>query len=99
MATLHITEGNPYDNQTKNQRDVTTQSIISIALGLGAFLAFCVSDMSNRNLIFEEAYHTTIIDFETKMDGTLRSAKTAEKCCFNTARAAEDIFWLDTCVV
>ena len=48
MATVHITEGNPYDNQTKNQRDVTTQSIISIALGLAAFLAFCVSEMLDR---------------------------------------------------
>ena len=30
-------------SQNHNQRDITTQSVISIALGLAAFLAFCVS--------------------------------------------------------
>lgn len=32
-----------YRNQTKNQRDVQTQTVVSIALGLVAFLSFCVS--------------------------------------------------------
>jgi len=32
-----------WDDQTRDQRDLVTQSIISIALGLIAFLTFCVS--------------------------------------------------------
>ena len=37
--------GDAYKDQSQshNQRDITTQSVISIALGLVAFLAFCVS--------------------------------------------------------
>ena len=37
--------GDAYKDQSQNhnQRDLTTQSVISIALGLAAFLAFCVS--------------------------------------------------------
>ena len=31
-----------WDDQTRNQRDLYTQLIISSALGLGAFLSFCV---------------------------------------------------------
>ena len=32
-----------WDDQTKEQRDLYTQFVISFALGLGAFLSFCVS--------------------------------------------------------
>ena len=35
--------GDPYQNQTKNQRDIQTQSVVSITLGLVAFTSFCVS--------------------------------------------------------
>lgn len=31
-----------YKDQTKNQRDIQTQVVVSIALGLTAFLVFCV---------------------------------------------------------
>ncbi len=39
--------GDAYKDQSQNhnQRDITTQSVISIALGLVAFLAFCVSTL------------------------------------------------------
>lgn len=47
MATAWISKDNGSDNplapDTKNQRDLTTQLVISIALGLSAFVAFCVS--------------------------------------------------------
>lgn len=43
MATILTAADNTYDSQTKNQRDIITQSVLSIALGLAAFLAFCVS--------------------------------------------------------
>lgn len=32
----------PWQRQTKSQRDLYTQLVISSVLGLGAFLAFCV---------------------------------------------------------
>lgn len=46
MASIWVAERDPYKDGSKsqNQRDIITQSIISIALGFAAFLAFCVSD-------------------------------------------------------
>ena len=35
--------GDNVSKQTHDQRDLATQAIISCALGLGAFIAFCVS--------------------------------------------------------
>lgn len=32
----------PWQNQTRGQRDLVTQLVISCVLGLGAFFAFCV---------------------------------------------------------
>lgn len=46
MGLLDILEdkdGYKWDDQTRDQRDLVTQSIISIAFGLIAFLTFCVS--------------------------------------------------------
>ena len=34
--------GGELRNQTDNQRDLETQAVISVALGLSAFLTFCV---------------------------------------------------------
>ena len=44
MASFGIMkDGNGYQGQSRNQnqRDITTQIVISVALGLFAFLAFC----------------------------------------------------------
>ena len=62
MATiLAMAESRPRD-QTQNQRDIITQSIISIVFGLIAFLAFCVSP----------AYGTFWYDVETHWSQLLR---------------------------
>ena len=37
-----------WGDQTSEQRDLYTQFVISIALGLGAFLAFCVCLSANH---------------------------------------------------
>ena len=43
MASAWVDKGSDEDpNHNQNQRDVTTQLVISIALGLIAFLSFCV---------------------------------------------------------
>lgn len=44
MASIWVA-GDPVKDPSKNhnQRDITTQIVISIALGIFAFLAFCVS--------------------------------------------------------
>ena len=42
MASPRIAQRTTYDDQTKNQRDIITQSVISVGFGLAAFLAFCV---------------------------------------------------------
>lgn len=38
-------DGHPprWDDQTRGQRDLYTQLVVSLAVGLSAFLAFCVS--------------------------------------------------------
>lgn len=43
LGTLEGGDEYKWDDQTRDQRDLVTQSIISIALGLIAFLTFCVS--------------------------------------------------------
>lgn len=46
MATFVATKKEgamSFDDQTKDNRDLVTQSILSIAFGLSAFLVFCVS--------------------------------------------------------
>lgn len=47
MAAIWVAERDPYKDGSKsqNQRDITTQAVISIALGFSAFVAFCVSDI------------------------------------------------------
>lgn len=47
MAELWTT-AKDVSEQTKNPRDLLTQSVISIAFGLGAFLTFCVSPSKGR---------------------------------------------------
>ena len=47
IHSLQNHTGDPYQNQTKNQRDIQTQSVISIALGLVAFTSFCVSQIQH----------------------------------------------------
>ena len=46
MASLHITDDDGEHKLTDlltSKRDLQTQATISVVLGLGAFLAFCVS--------------------------------------------------------
>lgn len=44
--------GGNYQDQVRGQRDLYTQIVISLALGFGAFLTFCVS--CDDNLLFFE---------------------------------------------
>ena len=43
---------NPWVGQTKNQRDIATQSVISIVFGFGAFITFCVSLFLNTPISY-----------------------------------------------
>ena len=47
MEPIWTSDGDVYKDPSKNQnqRDITTQAVISIALGIVAFLAFCVHDL------------------------------------------------------
>jgi hypothetical protein len=97
MATFWATKDSvQYGDQTKNQRDIITQSIISIAFGLSAFLAFCVSSFWERlipRLIF---YY---LDPPTEMDGSLRSPQEADERWFQVTRATWELLWVDTCTL
>ncbi len=46
MTSIWAADKDPYKDasRSQNQRDITTQAVISIALGFFAFLAFCVSE-------------------------------------------------------
>jgi hypothetical protein len=41
-ATETGDDSRKWADQTKNQRDIYTQLVISLALGLSAFISFCV---------------------------------------------------------
>ncbi len=45
MATIWVRDKTGSDDLKHDQRDLVTQAIISIALGLSAFLGFCVGSM------------------------------------------------------
>ena len=49
MASVwKLGQGIDYRDQTKNQRDIQTQAVISITLGVIAFTSFCVSHHAVR---------------------------------------------------
>lgn len=96
MATIMTAADNTYDSQTKNQRDIITQSVLSIALGLAAFLAFCVSRSKQPQSKSQRNSPPVLnLDFEAKMDGALCGAQAAEECCFKTTRIAQHFSGLD----
>jgi len=45
MATIWVRDKTGSNDLKHDQRDLVTQAIISIALGLSAFLGFCVGSM------------------------------------------------------
>ena len=89
--------GNELRNQTDNQRDLETQAVISVALGLSAFLTFCVKYAQQRSLQVYLLISHKLAGFATKMDRSLRCAKETKGCCLEAARSAEYILWMDAC--
>ena len=70
-----------WKDQTKNPRDLGVQVVISVALGLTAFLAFCVSKSSLTT--FEK--WLSLPDPQTEMDCALCGTQTAARCGFEAA--------------
>ncbi len=91
---------NPLAPDTKNQKDLTTQLIISIALGLSAFIAFCVSQTLTIGFYYCLSLPSPfLIVPQAKMDGPLRRTKNTKECRCEVARATGYIFWMDTSTV
>ena len=80
----------------ENQRDITTQLVVSIALGLIAFLTFCVRlapitlSVDTQLMIFVDVVSTT------KMDGPVRRPKKAEECRSAITRVTRLLLRVDT---
>lgn len=75
-----------WEDQTKEQRDLYTQFVISLALGLGAFLSFCVR-------LQRMGVHSILIancpaDPSTEVDGAIRCAKATAVCRITITRTA-----------
>lgn len=90
-----LDDGDAYKDPSKNQnqRDIILQAVISIALGIAAFLAFCVSyGQASRggNVL------TRLVVRTSQVDWTLCRQKETEKCCLNPTRAPGYIFRMDT---
>lgn len=69
-----------WEDQLKEQRDLYTQFVISSALGLSAFLTFCVSFYIN---IHDGCLLTdSFLGLATKMDRVVCRTTTSTKCRF-----------------
>ena len=96
MASMWtMDEGDQYRNQTKNQRDIQTQSVISVAFGLIAFISFCVSwcRAQRKTLVTD---HMFGVDLAAQMDQPLCSTQAPEECGIDTTGATRYILWMDT---
>lgn len=74
-----------WEDQLKEQRDLYTQFVISSALGLGAFLTFCVSvhNAGCENWLSGSSLTGCVsIDLTTKMDRAVRCPTTTAECRF-----------------
>lgn len=81
--------GRRWGDQTKS-RDLYTQFVISFALGLGAFISFCVS-VGLINVITHVSFSLTLIshkDPTTKMDGALCRSEAPTLRRFGATRAS-----------
>lgn len=81
--------------QTKNPRDLLTQSVISIAFGLSAFLTFCVSSFVDCAVSRSNTHMVYKLGIKTEMESSLCCSQKAERCCFQAAGIARYILWLD----
>jgi len=85
---------NRWGDQLNDQRDLYTQFVISCALGLSAFLAFCVC--SSVSILMLHLLTSLAVDPATKMDRALCCATTTTKCCFAATGASGYPFRLDS---
>lgn len=67
-----------WGDQTSGQRDLYTQIVISVALGMGAFLSFCVCIFPWDGLI---SLSDRVIGTTTQMDGAICGSKTTTLRC------------------
>ena len=86
----------PKPTDTGKQRDINTQLALSIALGLAAFLTFCVCLLSLFTMI---PLLITSLGSPAKMDVSLCGSETAEECSVKSTRAAGQLLWVDTSTV
>ena len=98
MADLWVyDDGGPkVDDPTKNPRDLITQSIISVAFGLAAFLTFCVILPASIMYWFNSLTKTITLVAPTEMDWPICSTQKAEECRVEVTRLAGLFRWLDT---
>ena len=84
-------KSNPAD--TGKQRDINTQLALSIALGLAAFLTFCVGLCSLLTMLPKLIASPGP---PAKMDVSLCGSKTTKECSIKSSGAARQLLWVDT---
>lgn len=84
-----------WEDQLKEQRDLYTQFVISSALGLSAFLTFCVGVSVTMRCGSCSSLIVSFLDLATKMDRTVCCATTTKKCCFAVTWTSGHPFRLD----
>ena len=89
-------DGKPDTDPTDegNQRDINTQLALSIALGLAAFLTFCVSSPLVHCFCYHQLTYT--LGSSTSMEDPLRSTEKAKDFGLKFARAAGQLLRMDT---
>lgn len=87
-----------WEDQTKEQRDLYTQFVISCALGLGAFLSFCVRLWFLGFPCCLIANPSSWTGLATQMDGALCCTETTTMRGLAATGTAGQLLWLDTSV-
>lgn len=91
--------GRHWEDQTQ-YRDLYTQFVISFALGLGAFVAFCVGLGLILGII--RVLSLTLIQrtgAATKVDGAICCAEATTLRRLGAARTTRQLLWMDTCSI
>jgi hypothetical protein len=102
MADTNMAENCTASNPTdiaSGQKDVYVQLVLSLALGISAFVAFCVSVTKSHRTGAFGVYILIFTDSPSEMEKPLCRAKEAVGCGISSARVARHLLWLDACAI
>lgn len=95
----NCTVSDPTD-PANGQKDVYVQLVLSLALGVSAFVAFCVRITKPIGRVrFTLLLMLISTDSAPEMERPVCRAKDAVGCCISSTRPPRYLLWLDACAI